>query len=380
MKVWELDPDENGFRRARKKRRRTMKKLLTMTLTVMLICGMLVTGAYAARQQGMYRYTVKEDGTAEITEVDKRCTDGDIPAELGGYKVTSIGDCAFYKCEKLTDVTIPESVTSLGDRAFLNCTGLLSAAIPDSLDFIKGRPFLGCWNLESVRVSPDHPVFGYDGNALLDKKEMKLVSFVNHKAEGAYEIPAGTRTIGIEAFDCCHLESIIIPDSVTAIEPCAMSECRELKKMVIPEGVKKIENQMFFDCYALESVSIPDSAEEIGFGMFSACRSLTSIGISPDHPAYEVQGLLLIDKKEKKIISASAAIEGEYEIPDGIQAIDEFAFQGCDAITELIIPDSVKEIGQDAFNACGSLTVKAHEGSAAQKYCRKHSINYKKLY
>ena len=357
-----------------------MKKLLTLTLTVMLICGMLVTGAYAARQQGMYRYTIRKDGTAEITEVDKRCTDGNIPAELGGYKVTAIGDCAFYKCEKLTEVTIPEGVTSLGDRAFQNCTGLLSAAIPDSLETIEGRPFVGCWNLESVQVSPDHPVFGYDGNALLNKKEMKLVSFVNHKAAGIYEIPAGTKTIGIEAFDCCHLESIIIPDSVTTIEPCAMSECRELKKVVIPEGVKEIENQMFIGCYALESVSIPDSAEKIAFGMFSTCKSLTSIEISPDHPVYEVQGLLLIDKNERKILSASAAIEGEYEIPDGILAIDEYAFQGCDAITELIIPDSVKEIGQYAFNACGSLTVKAHDGSAAQRYCKKHSISYKQLY
>jgi hypothetical protein len=40
------------------------------------------------------------------------------------YKVTSIGDSAFYNCDSLTSVTIPDSVTSIGDSAFEGCTGL----------------------------------------------------------------------------------------------------------------------------------------------------------------------------------------------------------------------------------------------------------------
>jgi hypothetical protein len=40
------------------------------------------------------------------------------------YKVTSTGDSAFYNCDSLTSVTIPDSVTSIGDSAFEGCTGL----------------------------------------------------------------------------------------------------------------------------------------------------------------------------------------------------------------------------------------------------------------
>ena len=40
------------------------------------------------------------------------------------YSVTSIGGYAFWGCEGLTSVTIPNSVTSISGYAFDGCTGL----------------------------------------------------------------------------------------------------------------------------------------------------------------------------------------------------------------------------------------------------------------
>ena len=44
-----------------------------------------------------------------------------IPATVDGYGVTSIGDAAFFNCDNLTSLTIPDGVTTIGYMAFYNC-------------------------------------------------------------------------------------------------------------------------------------------------------------------------------------------------------------------------------------------------------------------
>ena len=40
--------------------------------------------------------------------------------------ITSLGECVFYNCNRLTSITIPNSVTSIGDNTFYGCDGLKS--------------------------------------------------------------------------------------------------------------------------------------------------------------------------------------------------------------------------------------------------------------
>ena len=63
------------------------------------------------------------------------------------YKVTRIGNYAFYGCSSLTSIKIPEGVTSIGDNAFTGCKSLTRIKIPENVTSIGKEAFYGCRNL-----------------------------------------------------------------------------------------------------------------------------------------------------------------------------------------------------------------------------------------
>ncbi|MBO7145893.1 MAG: leucine-rich repeat protein [Salinivirgaceae bacterium] len=59
--------------------------------------------------------------------------------------VTVIGEYTFYDCENLASITIPKSVTSIGERAFAFCNKLTTVIIPNSVVNI-GSAVFDCYN------------------------------------------------------------------------------------------------------------------------------------------------------------------------------------------------------------------------------------------
>ena len=70
--------------------------------------------------------------------------------------ITTIGNYSFYRCTRLTSITIPNSVISIGTGAFLDCTGLKEITMPGDSNFklhsIGAYAFEDCRSLKSITI------------------------------------------------------------------------------------------------------------------------------------------------------------------------------------------------------------------------------------
>ena len=112
---------------------RTMKKAIAMLLALVMVMAMAPISAIAEDDALNYlKYKIENDEVT-ITGYKNNPVNLVIPSEIEGKPVTSIGYGAFYDCDSLQSITIPESVTSIGPLAFVYCSSLESITIPDSV-------------------------------------------------------------------------------------------------------------------------------------------------------------------------------------------------------------------------------------------------------
>ena len=71
--------------------------------------------------------------------------------------MTSIGNSAFYACNHLTSIQIPDGVTNIGSRMFYYCYALSSITIGSGVTSISDDVFLNCNMLKTLTIKATTP-------------------------------------------------------------------------------------------------------------------------------------------------------------------------------------------------------------------------------
>ena len=309
--------------------------------------------------------------------------------------MTSIGENAFYYCESLGSVKLPDGLVTISAGAFQE-TGLTYVKFPETLIEIKENAFYGA-DLENITLPSSieyvrKKAFGgyyssldrvYCLNAIPPKcydtsfpsgvelyvpegtgetyrawddasyfSEIKEFStegaddfdfeVINEKS-GTAKITAARdkskKDISIPGF-------VILDGNVYTVAEIGdmLFADSEVETVYIPETVTTIGEKAFYNCRNLETINLPVSLRVINAQAFMNCTSLVNINV-PDR---------LTKISEQAFRNCSSLIS--FNIPSSVGVIDAYAFAGCESLTDIgAIPEYLRTLGDYAFYGCKQL-------------------------
>ena len=226
------------------------------------------------RIEGNYMYEVvsSEEKTAVILHARGLEGDVEFPQEINGYRVIGLGSdmeamlkdydsfftgnyrSVFLPSEagKITGLTIPEGVEYISLYAFWGCQNLTRVELPDSLTEIWWGAFSGS-GLEEITLPA--------GMTRIWLDHMYQLKKITYKGE----CPIEGDEFAVRF--CDSLESLTLPEGATYFNTDMILYCENLREVILPESVERIIFRHLEGLPLLESITVPN--EDCRYGKIS---------------------------------------------------------------------------------------------------------------
>lgn len=287
-----------------------MKKLLALTMAVVMLLGMLT-----------FNVSAEENVQDQITwYVDNNVLTLNGQGEMDDYYcVTTTAPWYKYR-NSIEKIIVNSGITSISEYAFYGFNKAYEIFIPESVAKIDYTSLIDCDSLVKIHVAENNRNYISMDGVLLSKDKKALVKYPKSKKEGKYIIPTGVEVIEPYAFDkCVELQNIVIPNSVLSIGMYAFHRCENLEEIIIPDNVNYIGASAFKSCSNVKNIKISNSISKINYCTFAFCENLEEI-----------------------------------IIPDNVKSIESTAFGYCKNLTSVILPTNTT-YANDAFVDCDKL-------------------------
>ena len=185
--------------------------------------------------------------------------------------VFSIGEYAFCgygdsERDKLTSVSLPDTVKRLEKGAFSYQTNLSQVTGLENVGYLGDRVFYGCI-MSSVNL----------GDKLT---RLGSYAFYNSGLAGKITLPDSITSLGSNVFAYCEeLTEVVLPDSIQYILGNLFEGCTALESVRLPGELITLGSENFVGCSSLKSIVLPDTLETIPYSAFEDCDGLEEITI-----------------------------------------------------------------------------------------------------
>ena len=252
--------------------------------------------------------------------------------------VVEIGKGAFYQCENLNGtLTLGRSLRTIGKEAFYWCAFTGSLTIPEGVAEIADGAFSSLHQFNRDRM--------FNGTLTLPStlKTIGAEAFAYTDFSGELLIPDGVTSIGANAFkECDGFGGLLsLPDSVKTVGEWAFYLCKGFTGLKLSASLTKIEERSFAHMYGLKTeVVIPEGVTEIGEGAFS-CSHM---------PSVRFPSTLKKIGKQAFYLTFGLTNYSTITFPNGLEVIEDEAFDSCYFKNAVVLPASIKSIGKKVFD------------------------------